>query len=254
MWDVLAWNLKTIHISFHFRMSCRFYVHMSAGSQIHRSRHQAKLNLLWPLLDVAHVVAAHRACSHVADERKEFILWQDRTQRCIRNREAQIFYIKRAFQMLSMCLAHNSLPGPSLTRGPDGGSRPPSLSAAERPPSDTSMESMSSRWEKIQSRARSRTLLCRTTRKFSMALCRDTNKRKIYIYIFFFFTFIDLWFQISASIYLYKAQTLAVASLQLRPDHRRDSESRWDHKQLDCLFQFSRKHSAADDSATTLEY
>ena len=53
------------------------------------------------------------------------------------------------------------LPGPSLTRGPGGGSLLPSLSAAERPPSDTSMDSRSSRWEKIQSTARSRTLLCR---------------------------------------------------------------------------------------------
>lgn len=53
------------------------------------------------------------------------------------------------------------LPAPSLTRGPGGGgSLPPSLSAAERPPSDTSMDSRSSRWEKIQSTARSRTLLC----------------------------------------------------------------------------------------------
>lgn len=63
-------------------------------------RHWEKLNLLWALLDVADIVATHRACAHVADERKEFILWQERKQSCIQNRT-------RGFQH---CTCHQCVP------------------------------------------------------------------------------------------------------------------------------------------------
>lgn len=144
------------------------------------------------------------------------------------------------FHILSMCLAHHSLPDPSLTRGPEGGSRPPSLSAADRPPSDTSIESMSSRWEKIQSRARSRTLLCRNTRTFNTALWRETNRWKI-VFVFFL-SFTDLCFQISTSIYTTlkhlqwhhcNCGRTTGGILRLRTGKT--------ITQLDCLFQISKK-------------
>lgn len=89
---------------------------------------------------------------------------------------------------------------------------------------------MSSRWEKIQSRARSRTLLCRNTGRFNMASWQETNKFHI-----------NLSTQSSRS-----GITVTGGTPRLRTEET--------ITQLDCLFQLSRKHRAADETVATLKY
>lgn len=97
-------SVKTISITFYFLIRSHIHVGFEVGSQFNQSRHQEKPDSLCALLNVADVVAAHCACSHVADERKEFILCQEKKQSCIKNvKKKSDFHIKTAFVVNVSC-------------------------------------------------------------------------------------------------------------------------------------------------------
>lgn len=221
MWDVLTWILKTNGNSYHFLTSNHF---LSTCKQAAKSIYQdmLKLNSLWAFLDVADVVAAHRACSHVADECKEFILWRERKQSCIRNRKLWFFFLHHKslskFDILSCLLSCVLLithcPVRLWHEVPTGGlGRPRSLRPSDRlrtrPSSPCHPGGRRSSPEPDPGRCsvgthRSLTWHCDET---------PTNEKLFFPPPPFYYCFNNLWFQKSKTIYRCKAQTVAVASL-----------------------------------------
>lgn len=250
MWDVLTWILKTNGNSYHFLTSNHF---LSTCKQAAKSIYQdmLKLNSLWAFLDVADVVAAHRACSHVADECKEFILWRERKQSCIRNRKLWFFFFLHhkslsTFDILSCLLSCVLLithcPVRLWHEGPTGGlGRPRSLRPSDRlrtrPSSPCHPGGRRSSPEPDPGRCsvgthRSLTWHCDET---------PTNEK-------LFFSPPPPFIIVSTTCDFKKAKQSIVAKLK---------QLQWHHcetiTQLDCLFQLSRKHSAADDIPATLK-